>query len=378
MLAQKSLGDALQLHHEPHYFVIFRDHVAGQEFIRRSRNIHEQGLFISLAAYQYQVFWDFREVEDNIWQHYSHLEAYLGGRGVPNIDEALKETFLKPIHQAFKKLANKEVFETLYTVRLLKADMAMDEKLTADIGQKMQDLLTEIRQFNAGKGEVVQITQQFEQELTILLQIPVLDKIIKCPRNKQAQIVLKSLTNFFNVEKHHWQIWYAWLLVHQLGAAVDPSQTAEQSRAGLEDWLLGKILEQNFYDLGLTHETVQQIVPLIKILTTHQNWWKDGKEQKISAYQIMQILLQDAEVQSYLQVNRFREVLWFNKEFFASLCDWLLNMAILESVKMGKGDNKIICQEIKKYSNLIEKFKEAEQKSGYQLEKLLESLKQQK
>ena len=375
MLSQKSLGDALHLHHEPHYFVIFRDHVSGLEFIRRSRNIHEQGLFVSLAAYQYQVFWDFREVEDNVWQHYANLEAYLGGRGVPSIDEALKETFLKPIHQAFKKLANKEMFERLYSARLLKADTTIDTKLTAEVSQSMQELLSEIRQFNAGKGEIAQLKQQFEEELIILLQLPVLDKKLKCPRDKQAQVILKSLSDFFTAEAHHWQTWYAWLLVHQLGAAVDPAQAAEQSRAGLDDWLLGKILEQNFYDLELKPETVRKIVPLIKILTIHQNWWKDGKVPVSSPYQIMQKLLQDAEVQSYLQVNRYREVLWFNKESFDWLCDWLLNLAILEAVRVGKGNNKEICQQIKMHADLIENFRKAELKSGYQLEKLLESLK---
>jgi hypothetical protein len=299
----------------------------------------------------------------------------LGGRGVPSIDEALKETFLKPIHQAFKKLANKEMFKRLYSARLLKADATIDTKLTTAVNRNMQELLSEIRQFNAGKGEITQLKQQFEEELTILLQLPVLDKKLKCPRDKQAQVILKSLSDFFTAEAHHWQTWYAWLLVHQLGAAVDPAQAAEQSRAGLDDWLLGKILEQNFYDLELKPETVRKIVPLIKILTIHQNWWKDGKVPVSSPYQIMQKLLQDAEVQSYLQVNRYREVLWFNKESFDWLCDWLLNLAILEAVRVGKGNNKEICQQIKMHADLIENFRKAELKSGYQLEKLLESLK---
>jgi glycosidase len=375
MLMQKSLGDALALHHDTHYFVIFRDHVSGLEFIRRSRNIHEQGLFMSLAAYQYQVFWDFREVEDNVWQHYANLEAYLGGRGVPSIDEALKETFLKPIHQTFKELANKKMFESLYAARLLKADSAIDKKLSKEVSRKMLNLLNEIKKFNNGKGETSQLIQQFEEELTILLGLLLLDKTIKCPKNRMAQKGIQSLTTFFTEQKSRWQIWYAWILVHQLGAAVDPLQATEQSRAGLDDWLLGKILEQNFYELGLSFEEVQRIIPLIKILTTHQNWWQDAKDPEVTGYQIMQKLLQDGEVQSFLQVNRYREVLWFNKESFTALVDWLLNLAILEAVRAGKGNNQIICKEIKKLTELIEKFKITEEKSDYQLEKLLESLK---
>jgi DNA anti-recombination protein RmuC len=52
-----------------------------------------------------------------------------------------------------------------------------------------------------------------------------------------------------------------------------------------------------------------------------------------------------------------------------------LNLAILEEVRAGKGNNQSICKEIKKLTELIEKFRTAEEKSEYQLEKLLEALK---
>ena len=87
-------------------FCIFRDHVTGLEYIRNSQELCEQGLYVELEAYKCHVFLDWREVQDNEWHQYAHLAAYLDGRGVPSIEEALREVFLQPIHEPFRELVN--------------------------------------------------------------------------------------------------------------------------------------------------------------------------------------------------------------------------------------------------------------------------------
>ena len=88
------------------YYTIFRDHVSNLEYIRDNRDLSDKGLFIELQAYQYHVFLDFRQVEDNEWHHYGQICSYLNGRGVPSIDETIREIFLQPIHRSFRDLVN--------------------------------------------------------------------------------------------------------------------------------------------------------------------------------------------------------------------------------------------------------------------------------
>src|SRR5262249_13330344 len=102
-LMQRTLGQGLALSSDENAYVIFRDQATGLEYLRRSRELVEQGLYVELAAFKYHVFLDFREVWDNEWHHYGHLAAFLDGRGVPSIDEALKEVFLVPVHKPFKE-----------------------------------------------------------------------------------------------------------------------------------------------------------------------------------------------------------------------------------------------------------------------------------
>ena len=60
----RSLGEGLGLSREEGQFTIFRDHISGLEYIRRSLDFFESGLFVELAAFKYHLFWEFRQVRD--------------------------------------------------------------------------------------------------------------------------------------------------------------------------------------------------------------------------------------------------------------------------------------------------------------------------
>ncbi|HDQ73178.1 MAG TPA: alpha-amylase, partial [Chloroflexi bacterium] len=111
-LAQKSLGEGLALAGGDR-FTIFRDQTSGLEYIRPSWELCEKGLYVELGAYQYHVFLDFREVQDDESHRYSQLTAYLDGRGVPNVEDAMRELLLQPLHQAFRALVNADTFERI-------------------------------------------------------------------------------------------------------------------------------------------------------------------------------------------------------------------------------------------------------------------------
>jgi hypothetical protein len=87
-MIQKSLGEALGLPHEG--YVIFRDYVSHQEYIRSCRDINENGLYVALGAYQCQAFLDFRFVSGKEWQ--AVFEA-LNGAGVPLVQAKFDEMF---------------------------------------------------------------------------------------------------------------------------------------------------------------------------------------------------------------------------------------------------------------------------------------------
>ncbi len=71
-------------------FVIFKDYVSHQEYIRSCRELHELGLYVELGAYQCHAFMDFRFVNGADWQT---LHASLGGLSVPSIQKKWAELY---------------------------------------------------------------------------------------------------------------------------------------------------------------------------------------------------------------------------------------------------------------------------------------------
>ena len=99
---QRSLGEGLDLPNDPRAFVIFREHVSGLLYIRSCREIWEKGLYAELGAYRCQVYLDFSVVRDDERGRWSSLAAELGGRGVPDIDAALREREMRPVRESFR------------------------------------------------------------------------------------------------------------------------------------------------------------------------------------------------------------------------------------------------------------------------------------
>jgi hypothetical protein len=350
-LVQKSLGEGLGLHHQDDWFCIFRDHVSGLEYIRSSKELWEKGLYVELGAYKYHVFLDFREVQDNECHHYAHLAAYLSGRGVPSIEEALRETFLQPIHRAFKELVNAATFQRLMDARLAEPDGRLDQALLDEVEQKTLHLLREIKQFTGATGDEATLAQDMRQQLEIILQSTNL-----------------RIYEFTNLPIHQfWGSLLGWWSVHSLGKIVGEAGFEERSRSWMDEWLLGKVIARVLQDLGLDESAAWQSVAVVKLLTSHQRWFAaEATAARSRAYQILESLLKDDEVQQFLQVNRYQGVLWFNKEAFEQLLWWLWLVAVVE---IGADPKR--AEEISACSSIVEQLRQAGEKSGYQVEKLL-------
>jgi glycosidase len=95
---QTLLADALALPHEHDSYAIFRDHHNGLEFIRSSAAIREQGLFVALGGYQYNLFLDFRVVRPSKLKPYDRVCQELDGRGVGSVELETLSMSLRPIH----------------------------------------------------------------------------------------------------------------------------------------------------------------------------------------------------------------------------------------------------------------------------------------
>jgi len=389
------LGAGLDLDHNENAYTIFREQVSGLEYIRSNREIHEKGLYFELEAYKCQVLLDFRQVYDNEWHQYAQLVEYLNGRGVPSVEEALKEIFLQPIHNAFRELVNAGFFRWIITNRAIKAGQSAEgvgqlDEMLEQAEDRTAHLLSEIKRITQGQGDVLAIAAEIKQTLAAATHLPILAKTHPLPNSRKFQAAIKYLhagdlrrSPWTDGNASTWGTLLGWLFTQALGKAITEDGYAEISRSWIDEWLLNKLVASALVGLGLDERQAWHTVSLIKLLAAHHEWWqmpqkaslKKKPSTKDAAYQLLITLLGEAEAQAYLGVNRYQDVLWYNQEAFDELLWWLYITAAVDLTTATEQTAQLAAERLQACHDVIKQLQKAEKASDFQIEKLLEAVK---
>jgi glycosidase len=375
-LVQKSLAEGLALTPSANQFCIFRDMITGMQYIRSNNEIFEQGLYVELEAYKCQVFTEFRQVVDNEWRQYAHLTDYLQGRGVPDIDEAMREVFLQPIHHRFRELINAGMFQWVIENRrtIRTKENGNYSAVLKEVKEKLRLLLEEIEALTQETVEAEPVIQEITTKLAIVMSLPLLEK--NAPKDPAVTYLLSYLDSI----PLAWGSLLTWTFIHGLGKIVDEEGYEEVSRSWIDEWLLGKIIAGALQDLQVEQGAAWRAVSLVKILTAHHTWCQEleVEQDQEPAYRVLQEWLKDAEVQRYLSVNRYQDVLWFNKESFDELLGWMYLTGVVQALAAAEPDPAGDISDtgpIQSCYEVVQVIQAAVDASGYQLDKLIASVK---
>jgi hypothetical protein len=398
VLIQKTLGEALGLTADGAYFCVFRDHIHGLEYIRNSQELSEKGLYVELGAFQYQVFIDFREVRDNQWGQYSKVSAFLNGQGVPDLEEAWKEILLQPLHHAFRELCNPHLIHRAISTRhtlfshagpegqsnlapacpsfSAREDEAVEnlQHFLDEIEEKTVHFLRETKQQGGGSGNENPIAMEIRKKLESILRLPAMPDQFLWTVSKEKETVAEYLDKNLNDSPLLWGTLLGWLWVHAIGKVASPKNVEERSRTWIEEWRLDRIAAAALIDSGVEERFARRSVALIKLLTRHHHWFEAGPSGQDRAYPVSEALLKDEEVQSFLHVNRHHGILWFNKEAFEEWLFWLMLVAVVEISSDPLFSPARAAKEIEECIEVIQKYREAANKSDYQIEKLITAI----
>jgi hypothetical protein len=295
---------------------------------------------------------------------------------VPSIAEVLKEIFLQPVHYPFRELVNAENFRRLIAARLARPGTGIDEGLLSEVEQKAAHLLWEINamtQSGKDEAEIRLLSGEIRREVKAILEIPDLQVRYPLPRSRKYKAAVEFMTNNLNLgggeDFSGWATLLGWAFTHSLGKVIGAEGASERSRSWIDEWLLGKIIAATLQDLGSDEGAAWWAVGLIKLLISHQHWFDLQAPKKDYAYLALQSWLEDGEVQRFLQVNRYQGILWFNQEAFENLLSWF---AAAAAVQIISNQPDQAAGRITGNHETIQHLLEAEAKSAYQIERLLE------
>ena len=353
---QKSLIEGLRLPIEG--YCIFKDYVSGLEYIRLNQELHEKGLYLELHAFQCFLFMDFQIVNDNEFFHYAQLYDLLGGRGVHDIKETLHEIVYQPLLESFKKMVNINHFKNLLEAEKL-------ELIIESTTKKITTFLIEVKKYSSTTEDITKLEKQILLKLitTLRLHKGLTDLEISSDlKSKLAKILPKS--------EFEWGLLFSWIFIHQLGRLISEKNYELKSRSLFDEWRLSKYIRNTLTELAIIEDEKNlDVGSIIKLMISHHNWSNSVAYSDKKFYLIFQSFFRDPELQVYLKVNRFQNILWYSAEEFAKFIRWIWLATIIDRITFVKIN---IEAELNQLMDYYQRIEELAKMSKYQVNELLE------
>ena len=311
-LDRTSLADALAVSYEDDCYLVFRDQTEGLEYLRSSRELREQGLYIELGEYQFHVFMDFREIHDDQNRTWKQLYSQLNGSGVASVEEERKQLLYDELNAAFRI-----VFELITEDRLAGEAAATDAELQQAVDMFLKCADTD-EQMATAEGKSGKGKRKISRKKSVAIKRYV--RFIELNGHKTTSRDARSfqlrLTAGFSDQAAE-SLLLAWLILRE--TSLDPVSR------GL-DYTLRKFLQRDS-DPDFSKCAIE-------LLTSLLQWWRSGERNAAASnLKQMQSLFELDACQKFLLLHDSGGVTWFNKERFEELYEWLTLIILVDECK---------------------------------------------
>jgi len=399
-LDYRNLASALDLKIEDNIFYIFKEHVSQLEFIRSAKELNENGIYVELNSFKYQVFLDFREVYDNTGE-YENLRNYLNGSGTRDLIRTITVLRLSSIHEAYYNLFNNKVLTFIenYYNNHVPEDAA--EKIRFYVN-KYQYLLTEIRKVTGRKIKNDTLLRDFEHGI---LAIRNLNEILEhqdfqidgtavLTEDFRKSVVLSKDSNY----PVNTFVYLNWIILYNLGNLEKNDAPGTTALKIIDELLLNETMENILRRLGRSEHYISQEILLIKILLKydplnraiyelHERVVSDEKlfmpdltaAKKLSKNEVslLEKLLLDSEVKKYIGANYYNGEWYFSKENLEDLLNWLLTINLIHYFSTEKKysvDDPALNHMLMDAYHLNKFLKQLSEQSEYKISNLFDNI----
>ncbi len=282
-LRQQRLSEGLGFRGDSGAILSFRDSLTGLEYLRRANHLAERGLTLQFHAYQCHVFMDWREMWSSTEKPWDRLCDQLNGRGVPNLEDALINMELQPVHQALRFMLDQELVSTLADVaehpRVNGGAGKVDRKLSRNRSEFFNVAWTRCEAFlraaqpayRSRTGEQKDMTMPgllgpaFRERLAAALRIPVVEALFPAPWTAAARRVLPSPSPQLTATAM-WAPILAWCALETLAECVDAGKPAQAALDIFDRLRLREPLAESFNGLGFEGEAGWRTAARIKVV----------------------------------------------------------------------------------------------------------------
>ncbi len=363
----KTVGDGLGLRGDNNVYYVFRDYCDGLEYIRRGKDIVEQGLYVELGAYRYHAFLDFREIVD-VDGSWGRIAGRLAGGGVASIDDAYAETVLGPIIDSFRKAMNADLIKAVAaSTTRKKGAKAIRAEFETALLEFVVSLGDRLDRFIDGKPLVDGILD----DVTFIQQYKA--KVKTLDITEQARAFLAAPPKHAATKPTGDPCFpTAWAIARRLAPVfASPGHSAADAN-WLDQWHLKGVISDTLADIGWEDWMAREAALLIQTLVRHAGALETRAPRELVAR--VAGLFEDEQVRAYLYVNLYEGTLWINREQLESLMYWLVATQAIALTTAPKCDPLARDEAIQLYYEAAQETLQAAKDAGYQLERVLEIL----
>jgi glycosidase len=288
-LRQQRLREGLGLTDDSAFVLAFRDSLTGLEYLRRASDLADRGLTLNLHAYQCHVFIDWRELRSTREQPWDRLCDQLHGSGVANLDDALVNLELRPVHEALRQQLDPALVRLLAGVaehpRALASGLPVagkDKKIQLERNaffelawKRCEAFLRAAQAAYASRlgqpkhvahpATLASLAPVFRERLRAAMRVPALESLFPAPWTAAARRVLPSSSPQFTATAM-WGPVLGWCALELLAESID-AELPQPVALDLFDRLrLREPFAQAFGVLGFEGEEGWRVAARIKVL----------------------------------------------------------------------------------------------------------------
>ena len=362
---QDSLHEALGLHGEDRFFMVFQEQRSNLWFIRSSREVSERGLFAALNGYQAQVFMNIQEREDAIeakpgsWEsRWAMLNHDLNGKGVPDLDEAILDICLGELYAPLKEILSPG-----------RAKIPAGSDL-ADLFREPVNAFMEaaVKYLDGGNGKYLKFSEKKKPTDPLKIKDAV----------EEWFLFLENLIAMEEEIREEPSIMYMALGYNTLTLLRSVTEEGKDAAALAAHWRLDHVLESCWKKADVPFNTARRGAGIAMALLSRTGTgiaeiYKTAKTPGGIAAALVLDNYDCEDFRKILGVNRFDDVTWFNKEAFEETLSLTSLLLSLEG-KLAFGKKTETPEErqkrVKTIAVVAEAFHRAMEASCYKLDDL--------
>jgi len=394
-LLQQSLKDGLGVTGDSGTILAYRDSLTGLHYLRRGNVLGNQGLTLSLHAYQCHIFLDWRALRPTAEWPWDRLCDHLNGRGVPDLDDALINLALRSLHDALRGALDPGLVRALAQL----ADACppagakperlkqFEQELTAFIDAAWRRSETFVREgqaaYVARKGEQLPggaslprlMAGKFRERVKAAIGIPKLESRFPKLWTVGARRVLPSQSPV-REGASMWGPVLSWCLLEVLAESIDPQNAERVALDAFDRLRLRQPLGEALATLGFAAEENWRVAARIKValLVTSEVVEADLAEPAAPDAEcrptLTAALWQDPDIRWLTGVHEAGGHVYFLKESYEDLLWWLKLPTLYRLAAEAVPSKKALAE----MSRTIVADLDAAEAAGYRLDVLLKPI----